>query len=141
VVHGASFSDEFVYDHELQRVHDADPPFLQYVPSVSRPTDSRNAHWQGAVGRVNEILETLIARWSPPRDDTVIYLCGHPGMIGDAARRLTPGGWTITREQYWHHRWLIPADGGDDADASSRLSPETESGSHDRPPSACATLP
>ena len=104
VLHGASFADEFVYDGELQRLHTADPGFIDYIPSVSRPSHERNARWPGTVGRVNEILEQQLARWSPPKDDAVIYLCGHPGMIEDAERRLAPQGWTIAREQYWAPR-------------------------------------
>jgi len=101
VLHGASFADEFVYDRELQRLGDEHKSLIQYVPSVSRPSAARNAQWQGTVGRVNEILDDQLACWSPPKDDTMIYLCGHPGMIEDAERRLAPRGWTITREQYW----------------------------------------
>jgi ferredoxin/flavodoxin---NADP+ reductase len=104
VLQGASFADQFVYDGELQRLSDAHPSFIQYVPSVSRPSDERNARWSGTVGRVNEILEEHLARWSPPRDDTVIYLCGHPGMIEDAERRLAPQAWAVAKEQYWAPR-------------------------------------
>lgn len=112
VLHGASFCDELVYDRELRRLSEEDPLFLQYVPSVSRPSVERNARWHGAVGRVNEILEHQLARWSPPKHDTVIYLCGHPGMIDDAERRIAPQGWAIAQEQYWIPRAHQPALGG-----------------------------
>lgn len=107
VLHGASFADELVYDRELQRLSEEDPLFIQYVASVSRPSAERNSRWRGAVGRVNEILERHLVRWSLPKADTVIYLCGHPGMIADAEARLVPQGWSIAQEQYWvaraHH--------------------------------------
>jgi NAD(P)H-flavin reductase len=112
VLHGASFSDELVYDRELQRLSAEDPLFIQHVATVSRPLDARNAQWPGAAGRVNEILEPQLARWSPPKDDTIIYLCGHPGMIEDAERRLRPQGWAITQEQYWIPRSHHPAFAG-----------------------------
>jgi ferredoxin-NADP reductase len=112
VLHGASFADELVYDRELQRLSGEDPCFLQYVPSVSRPSAPRNASWRGAVGRVNEILDAQLVRWSVPKENTVIYLCGHPGMIGDAERRLAPQGWTIAQEQYWVPRSHQPAAAG-----------------------------
>ncbi|HEY7191946.1 MAG TPA: FAD-binding oxidoreductase [Vicinamibacterales bacterium] len=112
VLHGASFADELVYDRELQRLSDEDPLFIQYVASVSRPSAERNARWRGAVGRVNEILERQLARWSPPKDDTVIYLCGHPGMIADAEGRLVPQGWSVAQEQYWVARAHLPAFAG-----------------------------
>jgi ferredoxin/flavodoxin---NADP+ reductase len=112
VLHGASFADEFVYDRELQRLSAEDPLFIQHVASVSRPSAERNARWRGTVGRVNDILEQQLTRWSPPKNDTVIYLCGHPAMIGDAERRLVPQGWAIAQEQYWVPRSHQPAAAG-----------------------------
>jgi ferredoxin/flavodoxin---NADP+ reductase len=109
VLHGASFADEFVYDRELLRLSEEDPLFIQYVASVSRPSAERNARWRGTVGRVNEILDEQLVRWSPPRHDTVIYLCGHPGMIADVEGRLVPQGWSIAQEQYWVARSHHPA--------------------------------
>ena len=101
VLHGASHCDELVYDRELHRLSEAHPEIVQYVSTVSRPSAARNAGWRGAVGRVNEIVEDQLARWSPPIGDTVIYLCGNPAMIEDATERLGPHGWSIAQEQYW----------------------------------------
>jgi ferredoxin--NADP+ reductase len=101
VLHGASHCDELVYDRELQRLSEQHPGLVDYVPSVSRPAAARNAGWHGAVGRVNELVEEQLVRWSPPMSDTLIYLCGHPGMIEDAKERLGPPGWSIAQEQYW----------------------------------------
>jgi ferredoxin--NADP+ reductase len=101
LLHGASHCDELVYDRELRRLSEQHPGLLQYVPSVSRPTAARNAGWRGAVGRVNELVEEQLVRWSPSMSDTLIYLCGHPGMIEDAKERLGPLGWSIAQEQYW----------------------------------------
>jgi ferredoxin/flavodoxin---NADP+ reductase len=101
VMHGASYQDEFVYDGELRRLSEKHPHVIEYIPSVSRPSEARNAEWNGAVGRINVILEDSVARWSPPKDDTLIYLCGNPGMIEDATQRLLPKGWSIAQEQYW----------------------------------------
>jgi ferredoxin--NADP+ reductase len=101
VMHGASYQDEFVYDGELRRLSEQHPHVFQYVPSVSRPSDARNDGWNGAVGRINMILEEALTRWSPPKEETLIYLCGNPGMIDDAKRRLLPSGWSIAQEQYW----------------------------------------
>jgi ferredoxin/flavodoxin---NADP+ reductase len=101
VLHGASLCDELVYDRELHCLSEEHPGVVHYAATVSRPADARNARWRGAVGRVNEIVQEQLARWSPPIGDTVIYLCGHPGMIEDATRRLGPHGWSIAQEQYW----------------------------------------
>jgi len=101
VMQGASHRDEFVYDGELRRLSEEHRRLIQYVPSVSRPSAARNAGWDGPVGRINLILDEYLTRWSPPTDDTVIYLCGNPGMIDDAKARLLPHGWTVAEEQYW----------------------------------------
>lgn len=101
VMHGASHCDEFVYDSELRRLSEEHPHVIQYVSSVSRPSAARNAEWNGPVGRINTILEECLERWSPPKEDTVIYLCGNPGMIDDAKARLLPRGWSVAQEQYW----------------------------------------
>jgi NAD(P)H-flavin reductase len=62
---------------------------------------ARNAEWSGPVGRINTILEEGLIRWSPPKEDTVVYLCGNPGMIHNAKARLLPRGWPVAQEQYW----------------------------------------
>ena len=101
VMHGASHCDEFVYDSELRRLSEEHPHVIQYVSRVSRPSAARNAEWNGPVGRINTILEECLERWSPPKEDTVIYLCGNPGMIDDAKARLLPREWSVAQEQYW----------------------------------------
>jgi NAD(P)H-flavin reductase len=103
-MHGASHRDEFVYDSELRRSSEEHPQVIQYLSSVSRPSAARNAEWNGPVGRINTILDECLIRWSPPKEDTVIYLCGNPGMIDDAKARLLPGGWSVAQEQYWQQR-------------------------------------
>jgi ferredoxin/flavodoxin---NADP+ reductase len=101
IAHGASHCDEFVYDRELHSLSEEHPHLIQYVSSVSRPSAARNARWNGPVGRINTILEEWLMRWSPPKEDTVVYLCGNPGMIDDAKARLLPRGWSVVQEQYW----------------------------------------
>jgi ferredoxin/flavodoxin---NADP+ reductase len=101
VMHGASHCDEFVYDSEFRRLSEDHPHEIQYVSSVSRPSAARNAEWNGPVGRINMMLEECLMRWSPPKEDTVVYLCGNPGMIDDAKARLLPRGWSVAQEQYW----------------------------------------
>lgn len=101
IMHGASHCDEFVYDGELRKLSEEHPDLIQYIASVSRPSAARNAGWNGPVGRINTILEECLIRWSPPQEDTVVYLCGNPGMIDDAKARLVPRGWSLVEEQYW----------------------------------------
>jgi len=101
VLQGASHCDEFVYDSEVLALGARDPRLVTYLPSVSRPGDERNAAWTGATGRINTLIEECLERWQLAKDDTVVYLCGNPGMIDDAIGRLKPKGWNTVAEQYW----------------------------------------
>jgi ferredoxin--NADP+ reductase len=101
IMEGASHQDEFVYDTELLRRADEFPDMITFIPTVSRPQADRNISWNGATGRVNLLVEDYLAKWSLPKDDTLIYLCGNPGMIDDVTERLTPKGWTVDSERFW----------------------------------------
>lgn len=101
VLQGASHHDEFIYDAELRQLSARHPETVQYACSVSRPADPRNAAWTGATGRVNVLLEDYLAQWGLAPADTLVYLCGNPGMIDDARERLTGGAWPLVAEQYW----------------------------------------
>ena len=101
VLEGASYFDELTYDIELADLAANHPDLLEYVPTVSRPNEARNAEWQGAKGRVNAIAEEYLAKFNLPQDDTMIYACGHPGMIADVKERLTPHGWMFKEERFW----------------------------------------
>ena len=101
VLEGASYCDELTYDIELADLAANHPGLLEYVPTVSRPNEARNAEWQGAKGRVNAIAEEYLAKFNLPQDDTMIYACGHPGMIADVKERLTPHGWMFKEERFW----------------------------------------
>jgi ferredoxin--NADP+ reductase len=101
IMEGASHQDEFVYDTELLRRADEFPDMITFIPTVSRPQADRNISWNGATGRVNLLVEDYLAKWSLPKDDTLIYLCGNPGMIEDVTGRLTPKGWNVDSERFW----------------------------------------
>ena len=81
VLQGASYCDEFVYDGELAALVARHPNLVAYVPTVSRPHEPRNARWEGAVGRVNQIVEEWVHRWGleAVKEQTLVYACGHPG--------------------------------------------------------------
>jgi ferredoxin--NADP+ reductase len=104
VMQGASHSDEFVYDTELQELSTRYPDLIQFVSSVSRPWADRNVGWTGSTGRINFLVEEYLDRWRLPRADTLVYLCGNPGMIEDASARLTPNGWSVVAERFWRPR-------------------------------------
>ncbi len=101
LLQGASYRDEFGYDRELSILSERYPDLIRFVPSVSRPSSDRNSGWTGATGRVNFLIEEYLARWHLRKDDTLVYLCGHPGMIDDARARLIPGGWSVVAERFW----------------------------------------
>ena len=78
VMEGASHQDEFVYDSELERLAERMPELVTFVTTVSRPQAERNRSWNGPTGRV--VVEEYMQRWSLPKEDTAIYLCGNPGI-------------------------------------------------------------
>ncbi len=103
VLHGASYYDEFAYYRELCRVIIYRPSeiALIYVPTVSRPREERNRLWYGSCERVNLIVEKHLDCWNLSMEDSLIYVCGHPGMIEDVKARLLPKGWKVKEERFW----------------------------------------
>lgn len=101
VLQGASYRDELTYDRELTELAERYPELITYVPTVSRPHDPRNAGWQGETGRVNLIVEKYLCRFGLSPDKTLVYACGHPGMIEDVKLRLRPLGFAVKEERFW----------------------------------------
>lgn len=98
---GASHSFEFGYLEELER-YASEAPWLQYVPSVSRPWD--NSQWTGETGRVDDLLRKYAEVWKLRPDETTAYLCGHPKMIENSRGILQRAGWkkdAILEEAYF----------------------------------------
>ena len=104
VLQGGSYRDELVYDEELQTLGARDPDLIRFVASVSRPWADRNAGWSGPVGRIHLLVEEYLELWRLSKADTLVYLCGHPGMIDDASARLVPSGWSVVTERFWNPR-------------------------------------
>ena len=101
ILQGASYVEEFVYDNELARLQKGHPDLLTYLPTISRPTEERNSGWKGEVGRVNEILESYVEKHGLAPGETVIYACGHPGMIEDVKSQFIPRGFMVEEERFW----------------------------------------
>jgi len=109
VFHGASYYDEFGYFDELQLRHIGAE--IIYVPTVSRPTEQRNAKWHGTTGRVNLIVEDYLDRYRITPEDALVYLCGNEDMIDDLGNekptegnplgRLVSRGYTIRKEIFF----------------------------------------
>ncbi len=101
ILEGASYLDEFVYDTELSRLAADHPEIITFVPAISRPTEERNAAWDGVAGRLNNIVADYLDKFGLNRDDTLIYACGHPGMIESSREIVTVAGWRWTEERFW----------------------------------------
>jgi len=100
VLHGASHQDEFAYKDELEKLSREHENII-YIPTVSRPEEERNNGWQGEKGRVNLIVEKYLEKFSLDPKSTLVYACGHPGMIEDVKQRLGSKGYKVKEEKYW----------------------------------------
>lgn len=100
VLQGASYQDEFTYDAEFRALA-AQYPNITYLPTVSRPQDPRNRDWTGQTGRVNLIVEEYALKNGLSTEDTLVYACGHPGMIDDVRERMTARGYNVKDERFW----------------------------------------
>ncbi len=101
VLEGASYLDELVYDTEMASTAAQHPPILTFVPAISRPTEERNAAWTGETGRLNNIVADYLKKFDLNQDDTLVYACGHPGMIEASREIVTAAGWRWTEERFW----------------------------------------
>ena len=101
VLQGASYTDEFVYDHELQDLAEKYPNMITYIPTISRPKEANNQGWEGETGRVNEICKKYLDQYGLQPDGTLIYACGHPDMIEDVKSRFIPIGFKVEEERFW----------------------------------------
>lgn len=100
IFQGASYQDELGYVGELSQAD-----FYQYFPTVSRPLDVRNAGWQGQTGRVNNVFLNFLKFAQKEKKiqpaDTLIYVCGHPGMIEDIRSKTEKMAFEVREEKYF----------------------------------------
>lgn len=101
ILDGASYQDEHAYAEELAGLARAHPEVLAYVPTVSRPGEPRNAGWGGETGRVNTVVARHIEKFGLDRASTLIYACGHPGMITSVKEQFLPQGFRVKEERFW----------------------------------------
>ena len=101
IIEGASYTDEFVYDKELEDFAKKHPETFIFIPTISRPTDPKNAHWKGEVGRANAVMEKYIQKYNLPKDSTQVYACGHPGMIESCKEQSAHLGYKFVEEKFW----------------------------------------
>ena len=100
VLDGGSFFDELAYRDELQELADT-YDFIHFTPTVSRPDDERNVGWTGATGRVNTLVEDYLRDNNIDPETSIVYACGHPGMIEDVKERMERVGYRFKEERFW----------------------------------------
>ena len=101
VLQSASYLNEFTYDGELGRLTIERRELVTYIPTVSRPDEERNAEWTDEAGRVNLIVERYAEKFGLAPEDTLIYACGHPGMVEDVKARMKLKGFQVEQERFW----------------------------------------
>ncbi len=100
VLEGASYLDEFGYDEELKALAEANPN-IEFYHSVSRPDEERNSAWVGPRGRINTLVEEFVTQRQLDPHETVVYACGHPGMIEDVKERFAETDFHFEEERFW----------------------------------------
>jgi len=100
ILEGASYLDEFGYDEELMLL-DKSNNNVTFEASVSRPDEERNDSWTGYKGRVNNIILDRLDEWGLNPSETIVYACGHPGMIEDVKEKLENTDYTFLEERFW----------------------------------------
>jgi len=101
LLHGASRASEFGYNEELRKFA-REVPWLQYVPTISRPWEDQN--WTGESGRADDVLRKYADMWGLTGTNSVVYLCGHPEMIEHSKGILRRIGFAkefMKEEIYW----------------------------------------
>lgn len=90
LIEGASHARELGYREEIARAA-AESPWLNFVPTVSRPWDE--PLWDAETGRVDDLIRKYTDLWDLTPQTTTAYLCGNPTMIENCKGILTRRGW------------------------------------------------
>jgi ferredoxin--NADP+ reductase len=104
VLHGCSFVDELGYREQLEAWERDGTYPVTYVPTISRPTDARNAGWDGWTGRVESVVHDVCRDLHLEPEQTVVYICGNPEMILNTEEVLMNQGFPefhVKKELYW----------------------------------------
>ena len=104
LLNGVSYADELGYVPELESLMAERRYPLEYVPTVSRANDPRNADWHGRTGRVEAIVTDVCREYGLRPERTVVYICGNPDMILNVERELMSRGFPefhVKKELYW----------------------------------------
>jgi ferredoxin--NADP+ reductase len=104
MLHGCSFQDELGYRDILEAWQRDKTYPMTYVPTISRPSDPRNASWTGRTGRAEAVVADVCKDLGLKPDKTVVYICGNPDMILNVERVLMDRGFPefhVKKELYW----------------------------------------
>ena len=104
MLHGCSHVEELGYRELLEGWQNEGRYPLTYVPTISRPSDPRNAGWTGRVGRAETVIHDVCKDLGLRPDRTVVYICGNPEMILNVERVLMDDGYPefhVKKELYW----------------------------------------
>ena len=103
-LNGVSYAHEIGYQGLLEEWEREGGYPVTYVPTVSRPDAPENAEWTGRTGRVEVILEPVLAELGLTPANSVAYICGNPDMIATAEEKLLGRGYAdeqVHKELYW----------------------------------------
>ena len=98
-----SDTDEFVefgYDEELIDLASKNNNVV-FEGSISRPTEDKNRDWKGLEGRINNLVLGKMEEWGINPSESIVYACGHPGMIEDVKEKLENTEYTFLEERFW----------------------------------------
>jgi ferredoxin--NADP+ reductase len=104
MLNGCSFVDELGYRDLLEGWERERSYPMEYVPTISRPADARNAGWSGRTGRAEAVIDDVLDAFGLRPDSTVAYICGNPDMIVNVEAALQAAGFpeeSIKTELYW----------------------------------------
>lgn len=104
LLHGVSYVAELGYRALLEDWERSAAVPLHYLPTISRAGALENAGWQGRTGRAEAQLPQVLDDFGLAPQDTVVYLCGNPEMIGTSRDLLVARGFPVDQvrsELYW----------------------------------------
>ena len=102
LLNGVSYERDLGYREYLEGLEASGEYPLTYVPTLSRPADSRS--WSGCIGRVESIVASQLDIHGLTPDNTTIYLCGNPDMVSAVEEIGLGRGFDarqIRKELYW----------------------------------------
>jgi NAD(P)H-flavin reductase len=64
------------------------PDTILYVPTVSWSQEKKHTWWAEAAGMMDLIVEEYLEKFDLSSGSTLVYACGHPGMVEDLNGQL-----------------------------------------------------